>query len=102
MLSTDVALRLEEAPAGLAALSGTLLIEEVWKQKAKGRAGLPVYLSHGQQDPLLPFWAAERMKGLLEAAGMPVTWAPFEGGHQIPMAVLRGLARFLGDRLGRG
>jgi phospholipase/carboxylesterase len=100
MLTTDVALRLDEAPLGLAALSGTLLIEDVWRQKAKARAGLPVYLSHGRQDPLLPFWAAERLNALLTESGLPVTWAPFDGGHGIPMGVLRGLARFLAERIG--
>ena len=36
MLATDVTLRLEEAPAGLAALSGTLLCEEEWRPRARG------------------------------------------------------------------
>src|SRR5436309_2302056 len=34
MISTDVALRLEEAPRALAILSGTLLIEDAWRAKA--------------------------------------------------------------------
>jgi phospholipase/carboxylesterase len=100
MLTTDVALRLEESPLGLAALSGTLLVEDVWKAKAKARSKLPVFQSHGRQDPLLPFWLAERMKDLFTEAGMPVTWMPFEGQHQIPMGVLRALSKFLVEKIG--
>lgn len=99
MITTDVALRLEEAPAGLVALSGTLLLETAWRQRAKARAGLPVFMSHGREDPLLPFWAAERLRDLLREAGLPVTWVPFGGGHGIPMEALRGLARFLAERV---
>jgi phospholipase/carboxylesterase len=98
MLTTDVALRLDEAPLGLAALSGTLLLEDQWKARAERRTGMPVFQSHGRQDPILPFWAAEKLKDLLVAAGLPHTWAPFDGEHGIPMGVLRALARFLAER----
>jgi phospholipase/carboxylesterase len=100
MITTDVALRLEESPLGLAVLSGTLLLEDTWKAKATARSKLPVFQSHGRQDPLLPFWVAERMKDLFTEAGLPVTWVPFDGQHQIPMGALRGLARFLVERIG--
>lgn len=99
MLSTDVALRLEEAPLGLLALSSTLLLEDVWRPKAKARAGLPVFQSHGRQDPLLPFSEAERLRDLLVEAGLPHTWVPFRGGHQIDLEVLEKAARFLAERV---
>ena len=99
MITTDVALRLDEAPLGLVAMSGTLLLEDLWTAKAKARPTLPVFQSHGRQDPLLPFWVAERMRDLFQEAGMPVTWVPFDGGHGIGLEALRGLARFLAERL---
>ncbi len=99
MISTDLALRLPEAPAGLAILSGTLLVEDVWRAKAKARAGLPVLQSHGTVDPILRFDAAEKLRDLLTEAGSPPEWVPFEGPHAIPLAVLRKLAKFLAARL---
>ncbi|MDX2008829.1 MAG: phospholipase [Myxococcaceae bacterium] len=99
MISTDVALRLEEAPGGLVALSGTLLVEDVWRAKAKARAGLPVFQSHGRLDPVLPFLAATWLESLLREAGLSVDFHPFDGGHEIPEAVLVALARFLAARL---
>lgn len=98
MLSTDVALRLEEAPRGLVVLSGTLLLEDVWRAKAKARAGLPVLQSHGRQDPLLSFDAATRLNALLTEAGLPVDFVPFVGGHTITGEVLQRLATFLERR----
>ena len=100
MITTDLALRLPERPAGLAILSGTLLIEEVWKAKAAARAGLPIFQSHGRVDPILRFDAAERLRDLLTAAGSPPVWVPFDGPHAIPLIVLRKLAEFLAAHVG--
>jgi phospholipase/carboxylesterase len=95
MLTTDVALRLEEAPAGLAILSGTLLLEDVWRARAQGRAGLPVFQSHGRQDPLLAYEAAERLRDLLTESGLAVEFHPFDGGHGIAPEVAVTLAAFV-------
>ncbi|MBM4779896.1 MAG: phospholipase [Archangiaceae bacterium] len=99
MISTDVALRLEEAPAGLAVLSGTLLTEDVWRKKATARAGLPVFQSHGRVDAVLPFTAARWLEQLLVEAGLAVDFTEFEGGHEIPLEVLHRLAAFLNQTL---
>lgn len=99
MLATDVSLRLEEAAGGLAVLSGTLLVEDVWRAKAKARTGLEIFQSHGRQDPVLPFEAAEWLSALFEEAGMRHEFVPFTGGHTIPNEVLDGLGDFLARRL---
>jgi len=99
MIATDVCLRLEEPPAALVVLSGTLLTEDVWAPKAKARAGLPVFQSHGRRDQVLPFAAATWLNELLAQAGLAVDFHPFDGGHEIPESVLRALAEFLVKRL---
>ncbi len=99
MITTDLALRLPEAPAALVILSGTLLTEDVWKQKAKARAGLPIFQSHGTMDPVLRFDAAERLRDVLTESGSPPEFVAFDGPHAIPMGVLRKLAQFLTARL---
>jgi len=101
MIATDVALRLEEAPGALVALSGTLLIEDVWRAKAKARSGLPVFQSHGRQDPLLPYQAAEWLKELFEEAGMQHEFVPFDGGHTIGPDALLKLGAFLSRQVTR-
>ncbi len=99
MVTTDVALRLEEAPAGLCILSGTLICQDDWKQRAEKRKSLPVLQSHGRYDDILAFHAAERLHSLLTNAGQPVEFIPFNGPHTIMPEVLERMAEFLHNRL---
>jgi phospholipase/carboxylesterase len=99
MLTADVALRAEEAPLGLGLLSGTLLCRKDWQERAARRSGLPVFQSHGRQDPLLPFSVAERLRALLVEAGANLTFVPFDGPHTITFEVLEELATWLAARV---
>lgn len=99
MLATDVTLRLEEAPAALAVLSGTLLVESQWRPKAQQRAGLKVFQSHGTVDPVLRYDAALVLRQMLSDAGAQLEFVEFAGGHGIPQSVLTRLAAFLGQSL---
>ncbi len=99
MLTTDVALRLEEAPLGLAILSGTLLTEDVWGPKARARAGLNVFQTHGRSDPILAFVAANWLNELLTQSGMHVQFEPFDGGHTIHPDALMKLGAFISRRV---
>ena len=102
MLATDLALRLEEAPAGLIILSGTLLARAEWNERIARRTTLPVFQSHGRMDPLLPFEVAEQLRQLFEDAGAKVTFVPFHAEHTIAPEVLQRLAAWLKERLSEG
>jgi phospholipase/carboxylesterase len=95
MLALDVALAANPPVDRVAVLSGTLIAEKLWSAQMSRDPKLPVFLTHGRQDPILPFATSERLKALLERHGFPVTWVPFDGGHGIPPAVLDGLRAFL-------
>lgn len=99
MLTTDVTLRAEEPPAALWILSGTLLMEDDWAPRVKARSGLPVLISHGTLDPLLPFAEAEALRDLMQGGGMKVTWVPFRGPHTIAPAGLQAMVTQLRARL---
>lgn len=99
MVTTDVALRLEEAPAGLCVLSGTLICQDEWRQRAQKRKGLPVLQSHGRYDDILAFHQAERLQKLLTDAGLAVEFIPFNGPHTLAPEALERMAEFLHDRL---
>ncbi|MBJ6761194.1 phospholipase [Myxococcaceae bacterium JPH2] len=99
MVTTDVSLRLEEAPAGLSILSGTLTAEPEWRTRAAARKGLPVFQAHGRYDPVLPFQEAERLRDLLVEAGLAMEFLPFDGPHTIASEELERLAAFLVARL---
>lgn len=83
MLATDIALRVPVSPAGLCVFSGTLLDADEWTRLAPARRDMPALLSHGRQDPLLSFRAAEALRDLLVKAGVAVQFVPFDGPHTI-------------------
>lgn len=95
MVATDVALHLDTTPAGLVIWSGTLLNESEWTPRASRLQGIPVLQSHGRQDPILSFQAAESLRGMLEAGNVTVEFLPFDGGHTIPFNVLQSTAQIL-------
>lgn len=95
MLSLDVALHRDKPLAGLVLMSGTLLAESEWKPRMTKLAGVPVFQSHGRYDPLLPFSIAEMLRDELKTAGAKLSWTEFAGGHEIPPAVLEGIAELV-------
>jgi phospholipase/carboxylesterase len=53
-----------------------------------------VLQSHGDEDQILPFEAAEWLRDLLVEAGCDVEFIPFHGPHTIPpVALLRFIER---------
>lgn len=88
MLACDVALQLEQKPAGLVLMSSTLIARERWQARAATLQDLPIMQSHGSEDPILPLANAERLAQLLRAGGADLNWVEFRGGHQIPPEVL--------------
>jgi phospholipase/carboxylesterase len=98
MLSLDVALHRAAPPAGLILMSGTLIAEPAWAPRMATLAGVPVVMSHGRADGLLPYAIAEVLRDKLLAVGAKVGWHPFVGGHEIPAAVLAAIADFLRAR----
>lgn len=99
MLATELALRLDDRPAGLAILSGAPVNAADWRARAPRRAALPVLQTHGRQDPVLPFFAAEALGRVLDEGGLQRSFVPFDGGHEIPEPALGALATFLSARL---
>ena len=102
MLVTHVALESADPFAGLAVFSGTLICEDRWKERLADHTPLPVLLSHGTQDPILPFAAAEWLRDLLQSAGWPVEFIEFNGPHTISQSALIAFAKRLEDALTRG
>jgi phospholipase/carboxylesterase len=95
MLACDVALRDARPLAGLALMSPTVVAEDEWAPRFASRRGLPVFVSHGVDDPLLPYAVARRLADEWRAAGAEVDFVRFRGGHAIPSSVLEALGAFL-------
>ena len=95
MLALDVALAADPPVDRVVVLSGTLIAAEVWrKHMAQPGAKPPVFVSHGRHDVVLPFAVAEHLRQLLEQHAFPITFVPFEGGHEIPESLFGALRTF--------
>ena len=95
MLAIDVALAGTPGVHRVVAMSGVLLMDSVSALPAPHPSKPQFLLSHGRQDPVVPFANGNRAKDLLEKHGFPVTWRPFDGGHEIPSSLLADVDRFL-------
>ena len=95
MLSIDVALAGAPRVDRVVAMSGVLLMDSVPALTVPRSTKPRFLLSHGRQDPVVPFATGSQAKDLLEKHGFPVTWRAFDGGHDIPEAVLADADRFL-------
>lgn len=94
IVASEVAFRSNVPLAALVLLSPTLVDEPSWENHFRERRGMPVFLAHGRRDTVLPFEMADRFRQKLEAAGIPVVWCPFDGGHEIPSAAVVALNEF--------
>lgn len=95
MLALDWALRGNQSVDGLALLSTSRLALSHWLPQRERLRNLPVFLSHGAADRDLAFAAGERLRDFLLESAVQLTWTPFDGGHEIPLVVWRGLRKFL-------
>ena len=59
----------------------------------------PVLLSHGQQDPVVPFAASEEVLRRLQASGAAAQLLDFPGGHTIDASVLPSITDFVRQQL---
>jgi phospholipase/carboxylesterase len=100
MVSCQIAFTSDLPLEALVLLSGTPLAESAWRAGMPRRKGLPVFMSHGRADDILPFDLAQVLRDEMVAVGLDVTFVAFDGGHQIPEEVVAALRAFL-ERLGK-
>jgi len=95
MLAMDYVLHATERPDALALLSSSRIAWNDWVPRLPRLAGLPVLVAHGRADAELAFAAGEALRDAAAAGSATVTWLPFDGGHEIPLVVWRGLRKLL-------
>jgi len=95
MVACNAAFTRKISPAALVILSGTPVNLARWETGMHEGTQPAVFQSHGRQDPLLSFDAAEQLRDTMQQHGLNVQWSPFRGGHEIPPSVLTDLSGFL-------
>jgi phospholipase/carboxylesterase len=71
--------------AGIIALSGYLPLttEQIIASRSPANQHLPVFLAHGQQDPIVPYPLGLMTKTALEQANQPVNWHAYPMPHNV-------------------
>jgi phospholipase/carboxylesterase len=82
-------------PAAILAMSGFIPHVEGLELDLESRAGLPVSISHGSQDPVIGVEWGREARVQLEAAGASVTYREDPVGHQIAPGALAQAADML-------
>ena len=94
MVTTDVALSLEEPVGGLIVWSGTVICESKWQALAAD-SSFPVYQSHGTLDPILPFDVAVDLCTMFSEAGIEIEFTEFDGPHTISISAMKGAMKLV-------
>jgi phospholipase/carboxylesterase len=87
-------------PAGVLAMSCFIprLDDGSWEPDFASRPQLPVAHVHGVQDPVIGVEFARDARARLEAAGLPLLYREFPGGHHVDPRLLTELAGWLAER----
>lgn len=86
-----------ERIAGLAVFSG-FLWELPEAPAPRPLAGLPAFVAHGLQDPLVPVEQARALCRWLKAAGAETTCVEYPGGHKTGVEAWRAFRTWLSQR----
>lgn len=87
-------------PAGILALSGFIPTLDDWQPDLTGRVDLPVFISHGDQDPVINVSFGRAARATLGEAGFPIEYREFVGGHLVDPVQLEPATVWLSAALG--
>src|SRR5690606_1639114 len=95
--------RRTRALAGLVALSTYLpMAPQSRDDMQPGANRQPLFMAHGELDPVVPFVAGERSADVLRGLGFALDWHAYEMGHAVCAAEIRDLGDWLDQRFASG
>ena len=96
LMALDAGLRATQNVAGIIAMSGGLYENELPDLAAKKH--IPVLISHGSQDEVVPVNYARRARLVLEDAGFDVDYHEYPMGHQVVTEEIAVVKKFIAAR----
>ncbi len=82
--------------AGLLALSGYLPLQrDLPGERQPANDGTPIFMAHGQSDPVIPLTLATHSRDVLRQLGYPVEWHEYPMGHSVCAEEIADIRRFL-------
>jgi len=88
-------------PAGLLAMSSFIPTVDGWQPDLEARKTMPVMITHGEMDPVIPVEFGWKARDLLTEAGLPVTYLESRMPHTIDPRVIPQLQEWVGERTGK-
>ena len=88
------------SPAGIIALSGFIPTVEGWEPRLEDRAGLPVFIHHGRNDPIISVDFGRDAARLLQSAGLDVDYLETDAPHAVPLEAVTHGRELIGRALG--
>ncbi|MFQ5936180.1 MAG: alpha/beta hydrolase [Acidiferrobacterales bacterium] len=83
-IALHTGLRYPQRLAGIMALSAYLaLAETLPDERHVINADIPIFMAHGEQDPLIPLSRAQRSRELLQGLGYEVDWHVYPMPHTV-------------------
>jgi phospholipase/carboxylesterase len=95
-ITLHTGLRQSQPLAGLIALSCYLPLAAAFSNEAAaGSTGVPIFLAHGTQDPVVPPARGAASRDALTAAGYAVEWHEYPMPHSVCAEEIRDIAAFM-------
>lgn len=97
MLATELYLQAPNTPKGLLSFSGSLVRKSVWQKLMPSRKKQRVFLSHGEQDIVLPIKGTFGLQNLFKQNEIQTDLITFSGGHEIPWKAIEKAKNYMQD-----
>lgn len=98
-MALHAGLRFPQRLGGLLALSTWLpLSDQAGDARSRVSVGLPVFMAHGREDPIVPLAFAERSRALLDTFALNVEWHVYTMGHTVVPDEIADIGRWLSSR----
>jgi len=95
-IALQTALRRNEALGGVVALSTYLTLEDSLAREAtRASRGVPIFMAHGTQDPVVPLKLAEASAATLRTQGYEIDWHTYPMAHAVCAEEIADLSAFL-------
>lgn len=100
-VTLHLATRLNQKLAGIIALSTYLTIpDKLADEKSDANLNTPIFMAHGQQDPVVPMQRGQYSAKMLQDNGFKVHWSDYPMPHAVCLEEIQALGRYIEEVLG--
>ena len=102
LMTLEAGLRYPHRFAGLIGLSGYVLDPQAMLHEASPLAKEQrLFVTHGRQDPLIPFAEVKQQMNQLRAGGLQLEWQEFDKPHTIIEEEIAAMRKFIARAMGQ-